>query len=215
MEKQLLTTMKKHLIIPLICILPLSAAAETLYVSDTLRVGIRAEPNSKVPSLTVAKSGTKLELISKKGSYAKVRTASGIEGWVKSAYLSKNKPYLTKWKEAKSQLNTLESKIKELENAKSSSNAEENNQLKQTISDLEKDNQALLEQVQSLKTRSANLNNIKKSDNNELTLNLKESSSNLIYIALGVITVILVLGFLFGVSWHKKQVTKRLGGLSI
>lgn len=215
MEIHLLTSMKKRLILPLLVVLPLTAAAESLYVSDTLRVGIRSEPTNHVPSLTVLKSGAQIELLEKKGSYAKVRTESGIEGWVKSAYLSKQKPYQVQWDEAQKQIKVLESQIKALEKTKSGSNSTGQEELQKTVSDLAKDNKALMEQVQSLKSKTVVLNNNKNSENNKITLDLKDSSSNFIYVALGAIAVILILGFLFGVSWHKKQVTKRLGGLSI
>jgi SH3 domain protein len=63
------------------------AAAETVYVTDELRLGLhRAEDTSDLPFRTLS-SGDRLEVLERATNYALVRTEDGAEGWVKSAFL--------------------------------------------------------------------------------------------------------------------------------
>lgn len=62
--------------------------AESVYVIDVLRVGIRATPTGSGASETVVKSGDKLEVLEKGEKYFRVRAADGTEGWVNKGYLS-------------------------------------------------------------------------------------------------------------------------------
>lgn len=77
---------------PLLALLLLLAApavlAESVYVIDVLRVGIRAEPTGSGPSEAVVKSGDKLEVLEKQGQYYRVRNAEGDSGWVNRGYVT-------------------------------------------------------------------------------------------------------------------------------
>lgn len=64
------------------------AVAETVYVIDMLRVGIRAQPTGSGPSEAVVKSGDRLEVLEKQGQYYRVRSTDGAEGWVNRGYIS-------------------------------------------------------------------------------------------------------------------------------
>ena len=73
-------------------LLSLTAAAETVYVTDSLRLGLhRAADTSDRPFRTL-ESGTELEILERSRNYAKVRVADGTEGYVKAAYLVTEKP---------------------------------------------------------------------------------------------------------------------------
>ena len=208
--------MKKLLITVILTAIPLSCLAETLYVGDTLRVGIRPQPNKTLPSIAVIKTGDELELLQRKGGYAKIRTRSGVEGWVTSAYLTPNYPSSRKLKEAQRKIDELEKQTLALQDSVRTQQTKSNNEeLTATINALEKEKQALLEQVNTLKEKPMLISTTVGNVGQKITLDLKDSNIKFVYILLGAIVVILSLGFLFGVSWHKKQVTKRLGGLSI
>lgn len=84
-----------------------AAAAETAYVTDSLRLGLYAEPDaSGSPSQNLV-SGTALEVIERTQGYARVRTAAGSEGWVKSGYLVDEKPAQLRVAELEAELATL------------------------------------------------------------------------------------------------------------
>lgn len=68
------------------------ALAETLYVTDILRLGLhRASDTSDSPFRTLV-SGDELEVLEKTRFYARVRTTDGQVGWVKASYLVDEKP---------------------------------------------------------------------------------------------------------------------------
>jgi len=187
----------------LLITLPLPAICETLFVSDTLRVGIRTEPNNNVPSIAIIKSGVKIEVLERQGAYIKVRTKSGVEGWVKSAYFSSKMPAATRLKRANKKINKLENKIDSL-----------NNQLSEKAPDLSDEVQSLTSLNQSMKTEIKKLES-RPPEKAMAQLSLDNINENVIYIVLGIFVMLISVGFLLGVSWHKNQIAKRLGGMSI
>lgn len=201
----------------LICLLTTQIGwANTYYVDDTLRVGVRAEPDKSLPSLVVVKSGAAVELLERKGSYAKVRTSNGVEGWVKSAYLSNRQPAVSQLQKAQDQINELKSQIEAIKKEKQASASSEIQTLQQQITTLEQEKNTL---QAKLAQAGSNINTPEPQQpatiNRSIAIDFKNLNKDTLYIAGGVLVVILSLGFLFGVSWYKKQVTKRLGGLSI
>jgi SH3 domain protein len=66
-----------------------AAGAETLYVSDQFEVPLRTGETTEHAILRMLPSGTPVELMDtdKDKGYARVRTASGVEGWMLSRYL--------------------------------------------------------------------------------------------------------------------------------
>src|SRR5690606_14220547 len=84
-----------------------AARAETLYVTDMLRLGLhRASDTSDSPFTTLV-SGTALEVLERTTYYARVRTPDGTEGWVKATYLVAEPP-------ARARLHELEAEVERL-----------------------------------------------------------------------------------------------------
>jgi len=205
----------KKLILLFLLVFPINLLAETLFVGDTLRVGIRSEPSKSVPSISVIKTGASVEVLERKNSYVKVRTQSGVEGWVKSAYLTRKTPANKKLLVANDKIKTLERELIALQKSSGETSSKTQQKLQTTIQQLQSEKNSILKELNELKT-----NPIAPSSNNEAKtklagFDLKSINKDLMYIILGAIIAILVLGFMFGVSWYKQQVTKRLGGLSI
>src|SRR5262245_15247018 len=69
-----------------------SASGETLYVTDVLRLGIHAAPDTSDKPFENLVSGTPLEVLERSSSYAHVRLADGRDGWVKATYLVADMP---------------------------------------------------------------------------------------------------------------------------
>ncbi len=69
---------------------PISAYAETMWLSDMLWVNIRTGPSDSNRILKVVKSGTRMEILEKPdgSDYYRVRTDAGLEGWIPHRYLS-------------------------------------------------------------------------------------------------------------------------------
>ena len=66
--------------------------AETAYISDNLRVGVRIEPGTKTAPFTVLTTGEKLTILESKEGYSRIRSSKGKEGWVRNIYLSDTPP---------------------------------------------------------------------------------------------------------------------------
>ncbi len=78
--------------IGLIALAPLTAAADTAYVTDNLRLGLHQAPDTSDRAGRYLDSGQEMEVLTRDRNYANVRLPDGAEGWVKAAYLVDDKP---------------------------------------------------------------------------------------------------------------------------
>lgn len=175
-----------------------TAVAETVYVDDTLRVGVRPEPDNSYSPISVVVSGMVLEVIERKGNYMRIRTPSGVEGWVSSSYVTKKKPAQIQVEEYKEQEKELNERIQSL-TARIEELSQSQNRLQQNNRNLERENSQLKDRM---------------NDNIRLESLLSGGATpwwqNLI------ILVLLILGaFGGGVFWYRRHLAKKLGGLSI
>jgi SH3 domain protein len=70
-----------------------AAGADVVYVDDSLRVGVRNNPGNTESPLEVVTSGAALEVLERgENGYMRIRTASGVEGWVSSVYVTNQPP---------------------------------------------------------------------------------------------------------------------------
>ncbi|MFQ5633844.1 MAG: TIGR04211 family SH3 domain-containing protein [Gammaproteobacteria bacterium] len=68
------------------------AAAAPAYVTDQLRLGVHAAPDTSDRSFANISSGDRVDILEESQYYALVRLADGREGWVKKNYLLAEKP---------------------------------------------------------------------------------------------------------------------------
>jgi len=169
------------------------SAAEYVYISDNLRVGVRTEPVSGLPPISVVFTGMRLELHENVDGYVRITTNKGISGWIKDIYVTKKAPAII-------QLNTLQKKYDKLK--------KELSQGGDMATVLEKANMALNDQVDELKVERREWIRERAT---LMASNYKESS----WFWIVQILVLIVLSFVAGVFWYKMQVMKRLGGLKI
>ncbi len=66
--------------------------AETQYVSDVLVITVREGKGNEYKIIKTFKTGTPLEVIEESGQYLKVKSESGIEGWVLRQYMTRGTP---------------------------------------------------------------------------------------------------------------------------
>ncbi len=76
----------------LLLALPLQAAAETAYVTDTLQLGLHRAADTSDRAFRTLESGQALEILERDRYYAQVRLPDGTVGYVKAAYLVDAKP---------------------------------------------------------------------------------------------------------------------------
>lgn len=169
------------------------SAAEYVYISDNLRVGVRTEPVSGVPPISVVFTGMRLEVHEKVDGYIRITTNKGVSGWIKDIYVTKKAPAII-------QLNQFKVKYDKLK--------KELSQGSDTTSVLEKANMALIKQVDEL-------NEEKREWSRERTTFLASQYKETSWFWIIEIIVLVVLSFFAGIFWYKTQVMKRLGGLRV
>ncbi|MEJ2530117.1 MAG: TIGR04211 family SH3 domain-containing protein, partial [Gammaproteobacteria bacterium] len=91
------------------------SSAQAAHITDKLLVGLYAKPEGSTKPIKVLPSGTPLEILEQKGAYSRVRLGDGKDGWVKSVYISKEKPARAMLLELQAKLGTLQNKLQQTE----------------------------------------------------------------------------------------------------
>ncbi len=181
----------------LLMTLSTGAMAETIYVHDYLRLGIRANPNSTDVPIAVVTTGEALEVLDEQEGYYKVRAESGVEGWVSKSYVSDEMPARLKLEKLQKVYDTQQGELKTLRQQ-----VEEKTQAideaDKRVAELLDENGKLHQQVSEY--YSANARGMK--------------SYAWLYKFLGVVALF-ALGIYLGVRWERRRVAERLGGLEI
>ena len=170
--------------------------ADTVYVSDNLRVGVRAEADNTSAAHGVVVTGMQLDVLERANGFIKIRSENGVEGWIKDSYVTNDKP-------AKLELIAMQAEHVKLQNLLAKQD--------KLLKDANAKSAAFATELESLKASNVEL----RSRLNETTKG-KASQTNRTYI--GYLMLLLVLaggGFVAGVLWHRKQAMRRLGGLRV
>ena len=168
-------------------------AAEYIYISDNLRVGVRTKPVSGIPPISVVFTGMRLKVEERLEGYIKVTTPKGITGWIKDIYATDKTPAII-------QLNELHAKHDKLIKERATD--------LDTISTLEETIIALNEQIAELKVERDKWEN----DQASLVVSQDKESS---WLWLAGIGLLILISFIAGAMWYRTQAMKRLGGLRV
>ena len=169
------------------------SAAEYVYISDNLRVGVRKEPVSGMPPISVVFTGMRLEVHEKSDGYIRITTDKGVSGWIKDIYVTDKAPAII-------QLNQFRAKYEKLKN--------ELSQESEATALLEKANIALNKQIDELKEERREWT---KERTTFMASQYKEAS----WFWVIEIIALTILSFFAGIYWYKSHVMKRLGGLRV
>ena len=128
-------------------------AAQTIYVGDTLVITLRSGQGSQYQILKTLPSGTKLTLLEETDTgYAFVRTQDGTEGWVRTQYISKDPIARVLLEATQKRLEVISQNYAKLK--------DELNNLKQTSTALNKDQQSLSTENKSMGEELARLKEV-------------------------------------------------------
>lgn len=175
--------------------------AETVYISGANRVGVRAEAGSKDTPLAVVQRGDAVELLEASGDYWRVRTNTGVEGWIKSIYAVHTPPTIVQDRPQ----NDKTTGASEAHKGEQSM-IQLRNQLEQQLAE----NRQLQSRVEVLNTEVYNLHqSLSDIRGDDPT---RHRDWLFLFIAL---TALAGLGFTLGILWNKHQVAKKLGGHSL
>lgn len=171
--------------------------AEILYVHDERRLGVRPQANSTDAPLAIVSTGARLEVLEHSGSFTKVRTTDGVEGWVNSVYLGDQKPSLVLLEELEAKHQAVLLSVAEQEQRLQASEAE-NSRLAGILEGLVHE-KALLQQ-QNAQYRAE--------------LGVDKHDMDWLYRGLTGIALFLF-GILLGVKWNRHRISERMGGLEL
>ena len=180
-----------------------SAQAETLYVAERLRIGLRAEVAETSPVVKTVETGTPLEVIDRLETFVHVRDPQGTAGWIEARYLSPEAParlQLVKLQEdmTKSRKETAEAQA-QLKKAQAAA-AEQVEKIKE----LEK---AVVEKPATpLPATPAPVPP-------PVGKTSKDAGFIFSYLWLGISFAMLGIGFAAGVKWLRESIRKRSGGM--
>jgi SH3 domain protein len=100
-----------------------TASAETLYVTDSLRLALYESEDTSDKPLSNLVSGTPVQLLERDASLARVRTPAGDEGWVKASFLVPDKPARARVAELEAELAGVRSENAEFRGARANADA--------------------------------------------------------------------------------------------
>jgi len=188
----------------LLAAMPLSALAETAYVTDQLRLGLHRAADTSDRSFRTLQSGQELEILSQTRNYAQVRLPDGTIGYVKVAYLVTDKPATLLVAETQAEKDRLQLELEE-RMAQFAGPAATIKALEQQVAEqraaLDDGNRRLAELVEQ----------------NEHYVNRQDQYRNSLPVrwVIGATSVCLLAGFLAGLWWIDYRSRRRHGGFRV
>ena len=177
----------------LLSLLSGGAAAQTVYVHDQLRLGVRAAPDPAEKSIAVVKTGDALKVLGEQDNFIHIQTATGLEGWVSKGYVSSEPPAKNLLEVARQELEVLKQK---------------QGPLQQQLTEVEQKAARQQQQLSQLKSENEAL---------QQQLGLIEEKAGPHPAIIGRVLLLggLLTGLIIGARWKARRVAERIGGLEI
>jgi hypothetical protein len=185
-----------------------AAQAETLYVAERLRIGLRADITETSAVVKTVETGTPLEMIERAENFVQVRDPQGAVGWTEARYLTPELP-------ARLQLVKLQEDL-----AKSKSQAAE------AQAQLKKAQASAAEQAATIKKLEQEAADKPATPPPATPAPVpppivappvgktsKDAGFMFSYLWLGISFAMLGIGFAAGVKWLRESIRKRSGGM--
>ncbi len=188
----------------LLALAPLAAVAETVYVTDNLRLGLYEAPDTSGRPFRMLESGQAMDVLSRDRNYANVRLPDASEGWVKAAYLVDDKPARLIVAELTAERDSLVAELAETREsfaAPAETIAALRNDAEQFDAELAEANA----RVEELEEENSGLEGLAEQYKGSLPLS---------WVAAAMI-VCLIAGLLLGMWWVDRQSRMRHGGIRI
>lgn len=180
------------------------AQAETAYVTDMLQLDMYATVDMLDKPILRLRSGDQLELLERKGRYARIRSDGGQEGWVKGLYLVDKEPARTRVNKLERSNQGMENTVKKLRSQLSAEQGKVQELLQAQSGETEQ--RSLTEtELENFRKQNARLEN---------SLSSYSSSVPVTWLLIAV-GIALLGGFGGGWYWIDKRSRERHGGFRI
>lgn len=184
-----------------------AARAETVYIAERVRIGMRAEIPETSAVVKTVETGTPLEIIERFDKLTRVRDPQGVEGWIETRYLSTEPPVRLQYARLQDELATSRSQINVAQ------------------AQLKKAQATIAEQAVKIKELERNLAEkpapapvsppaapvAAKSPPVKPTTT--DTGFRFSYLWLGISFAMLGIGFAAGIRWLRESIRKRSGGM--
>ncbi len=182
-----------------------AAQAETVYIAERIRIGLRAEIPETSAVVKTVETGTPLEIIERFDKLVRVRDPQGTEGWIETRYLSTEPPARLQHARLLDELATSRSRVNEAQ------------------AQLKKAQATIAEQAEKIKGLEKNLADkpapapppaapvATKSPPAKPTT--ADTGFRFSYLWLGISFAMLGIGFAAGIRWLRESIRKRSGGM--
>jgi SH3 domain protein len=181
-----------------------AAAAETAYVTDSLRLGLHAAPDTSDRPFENLVSGTAVEILERNPNYARVRLPDGREGWAKATFLVELKPAAARVAELEAEIAALKD---EAVAAKAAQGAAEQELARYTAELMAKTGSAETIQETVERLQQENRAHEERLETYRSTLPIKW--------VIPALVLTLVGGFFAGLWWLDALIRRRHGGFRI
>ena len=185
-----------------------AARAETVYVAERLRIGLRAEVAETSAVVKTVETGAPLEVIDRLENFVHVRDPQGAVGWIEARYLSPEAPI-------RLQLNKLQEDL-----------AKHRQEAAEAQAQLKKAQAAAAEQAARIKTLEKEVADKPATPPAATPMSVpppivaspvgktaKDADFLFSYLWLGISFAMLGIGFAAGVKWLRESIRKRSGGM--
>jgi SH3 domain protein len=180
------------------------AAAETAYVTDSLRLGLHAAPDTSDRAFENLISGTAVEVLERNPSYARVRLGDGREGWVKATFLVALKPAAARVAELEAEMLALQEAATAAETAQAAA--------EQDLARYTAELQAKTGSAETIQETVARLQEENRAHEEQLEAYRHSLPVKWVIPAL---VVVLVAGFFAGLWWLDALIRRRHGGFRV
>lgn len=188
-----------------------SVMAETIYVTDSLKLKLRTIASNDGEVVTSLDSGQKLTLLEKQKSFTRVKTNGGKEGWIQSWFLTDKPPATYIVNSVTKENETLTQKL-----------ADANAKLKNFDSETVRENETLKDTVSTLSGKTRNLTATRDDLEKELDAKTSDPEKYEFYEKYNINLIILIFflfsftaGYISSRIWFKVQERKRLRGYQL
>ncbi len=181
-----------------------SADAETVYVTDSLRLGLHAAVDTSDRPFDNLVSGTAVEVLERNASYARVRLTDGREGWVKATFLVAEKPAAARVLDLEAEIGSFEHSVAAAKTAQTAAESE--------LASLRSELRATTGSAESIQETIERLQ--RENSAHEAQLEGYRHALPLVWV-LPAVVVALVGGFLLGLWWLDAWIRRRHGGFRV
>ena len=186
---------------------PAIGYAETVYVIDKLRVGLRADLSEGSAVVKTVRSGMALEVLERYENFVRVRDQQGIEGWIDGRYITPDLPALLQVKQLKDKLNKTRAQL-----------SKARAKLKETEAALVRE-KAKVKKLGEISSEAESAPNPVAGETADQTKSAtsdkppSDEDSGSLFMWLGISFAMLVVGFIAGIIWLRESIRKRSGGM--